>query len=383
MSSLNVSAYEKVKQEIAILERAHAESEERWRTLLDNVGDFVLLVDRDGKIESINRTRPDQPSVVGTFGREYILPEYHAIVNAARAQCFEGIRPEEVLVQTIQEGLWFSIRMAPIYEGDMVTKVLAICADTTERRKAEIALNEANELLEDRVEERTRELSVINQLLREQRERLRNLLDMQNRDRQLIAFEIHDGMVQDMTAAAMYMESFGDLLENGPAADAHRKGLGLLRDAIAEARALISGLRPPILEGEGLQAAVQSLVDEFAVRHQFTVDLEWDASILRLAPALETAIYRGIQEALHNALQHGETDRAAVVVRRQAERVNVQVSDQGCGFEVENAGKKRHGLKGIRERANVLGGASRITSHVGQGSTVELDMPLIDALSPE
>jgi len=365
--------------EVSKLNAALREVEERWRTLMDNVADFVLLIDRDSKINFINRTRPTRPDVVGTFALNYLRPEYQAKLQNAIAQVFTTGKASEHLVQEADDQQsWFSVRLAPIYEGEEIAQVLAICTDTTERKQYELNLQQAHDDLEDRVEERTHELRTINQLLRDQQERLRNLLDMQNRDRLLIAFEVHDGLVQYMTAAKLYLEGCRESLAP-PAMDAFDQGTTLLQKAMEEARALIGGLRPPILEGEGLESAVHSLVEEFESIHAFDIDLHWQGEFERLAPALETAIYRAVQESLHNIQKHANTKVVEVRLEQREDRIHVLIRDQGCGFDLAKVDNKRHGLFGIRERAQVLGGTVEIKSEPDQGTQIQLDLPLIVA----
>src|SRR6476620_9343455 len=91
--------------------------------------------------------------------------------------------------------------------------------------------------------------------------RLRKLLAIYQRDRQLLAFEIHDGLIQTLTAAALHLEATRASVDALPP-EAHKQlevGLGLLREGISEGRRFISGLRPPVLDEDGLRAALEHL----------------------------------------------------------------------------------------------------------------------------
>jgi len=364
--------------------------------LLALSGDFVLLIDKTGKIEFINRV--DSPrtvsGVVGTPGFDYLVPEHREQTQEAIGKAFAGENVEDFLVQEVDSpNRWFQIHLAPFREDGEVTKVLAVAKDDSARCIAEAALQTANEELEDRVDERTTELRTINQLLRDQRLRLRALLEMQDRDRQLIAFEIHDGLVQDMTSAGMYLAASEDAPNPQKQAADLATAAKLIQNGIAEARRLIMGLRPPILEGEGLAAAIDSIQDEFASLHDMKVEIRWDENINRLAPALETAIYRAVQESLTNVRKHSGVNAAEVSVQtipppqvdvedsfEAKQWIEVTIRDQGKGFDANEISRTTHGLAGLRERARVLGGQTSIFSEPGAGVTVQMKVPAIEAI---
>ena len=223
-------------------------------------------------------------------------------------------------------------------------------------------------------------------LLREHRLLLR-LLELNERDRQLIGFEIHDGIVQEMTAIAMFLDAASDEVERklGAAPEALTDGLRLLRGCIDEARRLIGGLQPPVLDEAGVIEAIRTLAKETLGKGkvQVALELDLDPSLGRLTPPLEMAIYRIVQECLNNVWQHSQAETARVELRRENDSVIIHVADQGVGFDPSQTKKKRYGLFGIRERARLFGGQARIESSPGNGTRITVELPLNHVQMPE
>jgi len=227
-------------------------------------------------------------------------------------------------------------------------------------------------------------LEAANQSLLKERSVLQRLLDLHDRDRQLIAYEIHDGIVQDMTAALMFFETAAESLrEKGQrAAEHYLHGIQLLRSSIHEARRLINGLRPPVLDEFGLIDAIGNHIEELRSQSAIEIDFEHDVQFTRLAPVVETAIYRIVQEALNNLWQHSRTQRAAVSIHQRDQHVEIVVRDWGRGFDPGQVKPKRFGLLSIRDRARLLGGEALIASAPDQGTTVRVSLPVTDVLLP-
>jgi two-component system sensor histidine kinase UhpB len=206
---------------------------------------------------------------------------------------------------------------------------------------------------------------------------LRRLLDLQERERQWIAFEIHDGFVQQATAALMHLQGFRDLLQRDPeqAWKTIDAAVRSLSEAIAEARRLMAGLRPAVLEESGLVAAIDALARESGQggpQIEFSHAVQFD----RLAVPVETALFRIVQESLTNACRHSRSDRVRIQLDQVGDRVHLKIEDWGIGFDPENVDESRLGLRGIRERARGLGGRATIDSSPGEGTRVIVELPV-------
>ena len=211
---------------------------------------------------------------------------------------------------------------------------------------------------------------------------LRRLLDVHERDRRLFAYEIHDGFVQTATGALMNLETgAGKVAHSGDdeCLEVIETATGLLRRSIASARRMMNGMRPPILDDAGIIAGIEHLVWEVrdaggpdvAVLHVVQFD--------RLAPPLESAVFRIVQESVTNACRHGRATNIEVRLTQDKNTLHVEVEDNGVGFDTTTAKGGGFGIEGIYERARLLGGTASIESRPGQGTRVTAELPIIEA----
>jgi len=263
-----------------------------------------------------------------------------------------------------------------------------VAVDITEQKQTEEALRRARDELELHVSERTANLVAINTLLhqeitqreqveaalRQEQELLEHLLSLSDNDRKLVAYEIHDGLVQYVTAALMHLDSFLHVMPSGTPRESIDVSRQLLRDALAEARRLISGLRPPILDEAGVVAALEYLVGEQTDNRR--IELVHNVHTPRFSPLIESALFRICQEALTNVRKHSKAGHVRVELNEEAGRVRLSVGDDGVGFDPAQITARTFGLQGIRERARLLGGQATIESTPGTGTRVIVELPV-------
>jgi signal transduction histidine kinase len=209
-----------------------------------------------------------------------------------------------------------------------------------------------------------------------QQKLLRRLIEIQERERQLVSYEIHDGLAQYLTGAIMHFQAWQATLGDHPGADELREGMRLLQAAADEARRLIGGLRPPALDELGIVEAIESLVSDARAEIPEVI-FDHDLPGERLPPAVETMIFRIVQESLSNARKHAAARTARVEVRRAGDSIVVRVGDDGCGFDPAAVPEERFGLEGIRQRARLMGGEPSIHSTPGRGTTIEVRLPVV------
>src|SRR5262249_55395790 len=127
---------------------------------------------------------------------------------------------------------------------------------------------------------------------------------------------------------------------------------GIVRDLTDRVRALSQRLRPTVLDDLGLGPAIDWLIDRMAAQNELHVTFDQRGLDGRLPPSVETAAFRIVQEALTNVARHAGISAAAVVVARDADALEVRVSDAGRGFDAARIDMHQHsGLSGMRERA--------------------------------
>ncbi len=221
--------------------------------------------------------------------------------------------------------------------------------------------------------------------LRDKQQFLEQLLDSHERDRRLIAYEVHDGFVQSLTGALMHLEAGQhEQGEMTPAAKQEcGRALQLIRDSIDEARQLISDLRPPILDEQGTVAAIEYLIHEHGIAGGPPVEFEYDEQFERLSPLLEGVVFRVTQEALTNIRRHSGAAHVEINMRYVNERLRLTIHDDGQGFNPDDTRKNSFGLRGMKERAESVHGKFDIASSSDSGTLITIELPMLDATQRE
>jgi signal transduction histidine kinase len=201
-------------------------------------------------------------------------------------------------------------------------------------------------------------------------------------ERQRLARDLHDSVTQALYGVTLYAEAASRLLASGETEQAaeHLKDLReTAQEALREVRLLIFELRPPILEREGLVAALQARLESVEERSGLKTSFEVEDGIRqeRLPLELETGLYRIAQEALNNIIKHAQANEVRVCLKylEPERRIRLEVMDNGQGFNAANGtGKGRYGLHTMQERAALLGGQLTIMSKPGKGTRVKVEV---------
>ena len=213
---------------------------------------------------------------------------------------------------------------------------------------------------------------------------LKNIFEKEEHHRQLIAYEIHDGIAQYVSAAIMQLEaSKANLARDRKTEDDPNvnEALRLLREASRETRHLISGLRPPTLDELGIIESLEALIGDARLEIE-DVTLLHNIGVNRLPPQLEVSLFRIAQESLTNIRQHARAQRVRVKLNKsESGNISLVIQDDGCGFDLESSTKDHFGLEGIRQRALHLGGTANIQSRPGAGTTIHIQFP--ESVIPE
>jgi PAS domain S-box-containing protein len=338
-------------------------SEQRFRLLVENAADGFFLNDDNGNVLDVNQRACE---LLG-YSREELLtmnvmdfevafkPEdHHERVWKQPASAYpvnvDGIHRRK-------DGSTFpvEVRLNCLETADK-RFIMAISRDVTERKAAEAAI-------------------------RKEQRFLRHLIDLQERDRKLMAYEIHDGLAQQLTGALLKLQSLETVPEihDFPAArNMLDDVLGMIRESVDEARRLIGGLRPPILDESGIVAAIDYLCAERRQGGQLQIEFVPRVQFYRLSAPLEVALFRIVQECLTNASRHSQSPKIRVELSQLEDRIRLTVQDWGVGFDPQKVKGDRFGLRGIRERVRLLGGAADIDSAPGKGAIINVELPLLE-----
>ena len=324
-----------------------------WDAVCRSSGEYIVVVDRTGTIVFANRVGDGYTTdqVMDRSMLDFTVPESTRQLSQMVQEVFETAeqRSTETTVRGIGgEILYFSLRLGPVTVAGHVVAVIMCCENI-------LALKDSQRKLEH------------------ERNLLRRLLEIQERERQLVSYEIHDGLAQYLAGALMHLQACQHLCPPAAARE-FDQSLRLLQAAAEESRRLIGGLRPPALDELGLLEAVESLVEE-ARTDIGSVTFAHAMPGDRLPPQLETSVFRIVQEGISNARKHSRARRLRIELTRSADSVRILVADDGRGFDPTRVPEERFGLEGIRQRSRLLGGEPRITSAPGAGTTIEVTLP--------
>jgi signal transduction histidine kinase len=201
----------------------------------------------------------------------------------------------------------------------------------------------------------------------------------QENERKRIALELHDSLAQYLTALRLKLDTLG------------RSGAPRL-EVLSELRALIDELgstvnrmawelRPVALDELGLHSAVDHYIEEWAELAHLNADVTIDLGGRALPQAVETTLFRVLQEATTNVLRHAEASRVGVILDARGDAVRLIVEDNGKGFPAEEgraapASTRHFGLLGMRERLALVHGTLDVESSPGSGTTLFINIPL-------
>ena len=382
------------------LEDTLRESEENYRVIVNQAVAGIFKLDLDRKVTFSNRRFCE---MLDYSLEELLEMSIEKIVYAEDLprdnRLFERLKNqglsfeiEKRLVRKDGSLIWVNNQVSPVFDGaGNLKSVIVVSVDITERRRAEEALRQANDELENRVMLRTRQLSELNDDLRKEiaeRERveadlerlLSRLVSAQEDERRRIAREMHDQLGQNLSALALKLSALKNDYETQPELREHFASLKRsVKQLDTDVGFLVRDLRPTALDDFGLVVALSNYArnwsKQFGVRAELhTSGMEKD----RLTGEMETVLYRITQEALTNVAKHANAEHVDILLERRSDHVSLIVEDDGVGFDVERAfgaGEKGFGLIGMRERAALVAGTLAVESRPGAGATIAVRIP--------
>lgn len=363
-------------------EQALSESEEKFRSFVEQSSEGVVLLDEGGRVIEWNQTQERitgiprvqaihvpfwelQYRVLSPELRPARGPEFfrEALLDAFRiGEVPLPGRQIEIEVQTpagerrfIQQTA-FPIKTAQGY------RIGSIFRDVTERKQAEQALRDN--------QKRLLTLS-------------RQLLHAHETERRAIARELHDDIGQALTAVKLDLQTAQRAAD--PAAVRARldDSIAAVEHALQAVRHLSLDLRPSLLDDLGLAAALRWYIDRQAQRAGFTAEIKIETLPARPAPEIETICFRVAQEALTNIVRHAKARQVSVVLRQNSARLEMIIRDDGSGFDVYEAREQALrgaslGLLSMEERVVLGNGRIEIESAPGQGTAIHVWLPLAE-----
>ncbi len=212
-------------------------------------------------------------------------------------------------------------------------------------------------------------------------ELLRRVISAQEDERKRIARELHDETSQILSALLYTLDAAAETCETAQTETLIDKMRGLTRNAIDGVHKLIFDLRPTMLDQLGLVAALRWYAETRLGENGTRVEVTEQGNAQRLPAAIETALFRAVQETINNVARHAGARRVQIAFNFQKEQVEVQVVDNGIGFDLHQVTRSTDprrglGLMSLQERMSAVGGEFFLTSAPGQGTTVLLRAPI-------
>jgi PAS domain S-box-containing protein len=383
-------------------EEALHESRHRLSAIVDSIADGFYALDREWRITHINDTalRYFRRNREGMLGHTIfdVFPGFRgSIFETEYRRAMESGEPVRIEAPSIVTDGIVEIHAYPGQDN-----LTILFRDVTERirmeetlRQRTLELQQMTETLEQQVKERTAELGTANEVLRNQIEEcariesalkksesdLRHLstelLSAQEKERKMIAGEIHDSIGSSLSAIKFKVESTMTEVAGSPKTTTALKNLiPIIQGAIEEARRIQMNLRPSMLDDLGILATISWFCRQFEstyskIRISQSIEIEE-----HVVPAsLRTVIFRVLQEGLNNIAKHSLAKMALLSLRKTDQAIELVIQDNGQGFDLSTVQAPEGathglGLESMRERTELSGGSFVIESTQGKGTMI-------------
>ncbi|HSV85050.1 MAG TPA: PAS domain S-box protein, partial [Levilinea sp.] len=358
------------------------QSEARFKAIFENsaVGMGLMSLDR-----IVLDSNPAMCKMLG-YSREELIGQSPAIVTypedfPSSTESFKKLISgedshyisERRYVRKNGEVFWTQISMSvvrdpqgqPLYLVGLINDI-----DAQKRAAEKLAAQEAEhrQQLEQRIAERTEELNLANERLREKAAQ-----DAVTAERTRLARDLHDAVTQTLFSTTLIADVLPDIWALKP--DEGRRRLEevrqLTRGALAEMRTLLVELRPNALVEVPLPTLLRQLTEALIGRSRINIELSAEGE--RKLPAdVQVGLYRLAQEALNNVVKHAKASQAFITLRCTDETVRLAVADNGTGFDPSTVTADHLGLKIMRERAEAIGAKLTIYSEPGEGTQISI-----------
>ena len=355
-----------------ITEQRNAESELRKLSkAVEQSPVAICITNPDGIIEYVN---PGVTKLTG-FSADELMNENTRIFSSGEktqqeyAELWQIIKSGNIWSGEFYnkkkngEPYWESATISPIFDtAGKITHFLSIKEDITERKRAEIALNKSEELL---------------------RKFASHLQNVREEEKVALAREIHDDLGQTLVALKIDMGLLKNKVIKSNAIDTSKDMLSEFDDianmidrTIKTARRIMSGLRPELLEMNGFVSAATSYLREFEERYQIKCEFTPENSSIEMNSQQSLAFFRILQESLNNIAKHSKATLVKICFKSESNKLILEIIDNGIGFDKNSSGRQdSYGMIGMKERVVLLNGELDITSEIGKGSCVRVEIP--------
>ena len=336
-----------------------------FESLFSMAPDAIIVVDNDGKVQTANERAQ---KLFGYSRQEFQGLQIETLIPANSRQAHVSHRaryeraPSTRLVGQIRElrgarrdGSEFSaeIGLAPLHFKNQACTV-AYVRDITERKRLEAERAEH--------ERRFRDLS-------------RRLVEVQEAERRKLSTELHDRTSPGLAAIQINLSLLDKLLHEHGTEDLKallQDTAGLLAETTVSIREISSDLRPTVLDDGGLLPALAGYAQQFMQRTGIVVHLQTQEAARALAPAVQSSLFRIVQEALTNCAKHAKAKNVTLRLGADNQQISLMIDDDGVGIDFDRQSTPGLGLLTMRERAEFAGGSFSLETTPGQGTRIRV-----------
>ena len=347
-----------IRRHTETVRQQEAALEEHYRELFENAHDIIFTHDLEGNLISLNNAGEQ---LLGFSRAEAAARNFADLVSPDAFQPFRGIldrlragQPDAhcELEMRAKDGRRVALRVNLRLQqhAGKAPHVQGIAWDISGQKEAEEALRKSDQRLRQSLEERVQ-----------------------------LGRDLHDGLIQSIYAIGLGLGECRRLIRESPTEAEMRLGKAIddLNSVIRDVRNFIVGLEPEALKGRELKGALQSLVTTMSEAHaaQFSFDIDSRAAD-RLTSRQATQLLQIAREAMSNSLRHARATSTSVALSLRNGCVQLEVQDDGTGFDLAAPRDSGHGLRNIAARARELGASSEVVSASGKGTRVLVTLPL-------
>ncbi len=271
---------------------------------------------------------------------------------------------------------WLSVSAAPVHHDGEAEGAVMVLTDISRLRQVEEEVVSYRDHLEKLVSQRTAALEVNQQRLRKL---TADLVLAEQSERQRLAGVIHDEIAQSLGVIKLRLQMLRADERAAAIADQLSELIATTANAITESRTLMVELSPPILQKEGLVAALQWWAQQVREKHHLAMKVAVPSPIERLAKDLEVAAFQAAKELIQNTVKHAHATQVDVSVACSEDQLTIEVTDNGVGFNpaaAQTVDTGSFGLFSVRERMAYLGGDLRVESAPGNGTHAFIVLPV-------
>jgi PAS domain S-box-containing protein len=387
------------------MEEALRESEERFRSAFEGAVPMTMTA-LDGRLILVNAAYSkmlgySESELAGMSFYDITHPDdipankvgIDAVVSGEK----DSFRMEKRYIRKDGQIIWVDMSTSSVRDsGGKPLYIVTHAQDITERKRAEEVLQKSRDELEDKVRERTAQLSEINKsLLAEIQERKRtekrlraaqkNLRAMASeiviadeKSRQNFATELHDSVVQTLGAAKLRSELMHEIIPeecHSYLTELHN----LILQSIAQARSIMSEMSPPVLYELGFVTAIEWLSEQIQSQHNLEISCQANDNFKPLSHEVQIVLFQATRELLLNVVKHAKAKKVVVSITEDQKKAQITIIDDGIGFDgkisFQADASGGFGLFSIRERLKHLGGQLSIFSKPGKGTRMIMTAP--------